>query len=694
MSQYTQEHRLINISDFSLGQDTFLITGFKGTEYISKPFDFEITALSSNLDIEPEQIIGKDVTVTIQNVQERIFHGFVVGFVFGEIKADDLREYKFTMVPWLWFLSQTNDHRVFQHQNTKEIVSTIFNDLGFTDFEFRTDGGKKREYCIQHNESDFHFVSRLLEEDGISYFFQHEKDKHQLILVDENHAYDPCAEFQLEYSHGSHPGPQIHRWEHQHRFRKGRWTLNDYDFKTPDKDLKADTPTVSSFEKNGAYEHYEYPGLYGKALGRELAKKRMVAEESSRNLVEAGSSYSSLYAGGRFCLDKHTTKKEKGEYILHSVTHEAYDNTYINHDEDNDLGYSNSFTCLPVDIHIRPTIVHKRPVMRGPQTAVVVGPAGEEIYVDEFGSIKVQFIWDREGKKNENSTCFMRVAQTWAGNKWGASFIPRIGHEVIVDFFDGDPDRPYISGTVYNGKNRPPYTSKTQSGIKSRSTKGGSASNYNELRFDDKLGAEEVYIQAEKDQNNLVKNDETTNVGNNRTENVGNDETISIGNNRTGSVGVDEKISIGSNRTESVGANETISIGSNRTEQVGANESISIGSNRVESVGANEKVSIGGNQVETVGGNKAETITVAKALSIGAAYQISVGAAKNETVGLSSTEQVGIMKHILAGKRFELAVGDSSLVLNSDGTIVLKGKEILIESGQQTTVKGKVVEIN
>ncbi|WP_086930347.1 type VI secretion system Vgr family protein [Agarilytica rhodophyticola] len=660
MAHYTKEHRLINITDFSLGKDSLLISGFKGTEYLSRPFEFEITVLSTNLEIQPEDVVGKDVTVTIQNAQQRPFHGFIVSFVFGEIKADDLREYKLTMVPWLWFLTQTNDHRIFQHQNTKEIVSTIFNDLGFTDFEFRAEGGEKREYCIQHNESDFHFISRLLEEDGISYYFKHENSKHQLVLVDQKHSYDPCAESALEYSHGSNPNAQIHSWQHQHNFRKGRWALNDYDFKTPDKDLKTDISTVSTFENNSRYEHYEYPALYGKALGRELVKKRMEAEESTRNIVIGGSNYSSLYAGGRFSLTKHTTKKEKGDYILTSVTHEAYDNTYTS-GEEGQLGYDNSFTCIPADVHIRPTVLHKRPVMRGSQTAEVVGPAGEEIYVDEFGRIKVQFIWDREGKKNENSTCFMRVSQTWAGNKWGASFIPRIGHEVIVDFFDGDPDRPYISGSVYNGKNRPPYTSKTQSGIKTRSTKGGTADNYNEIRFDDKKGSEQIYVHAEKNMDTQIENNETLTVDNDRTKTVKHDENSFINHDRHKTVDNDQ--------SETIGKNKSIDVGNNHTENIGKNVSIDVGENHTETIGKNMTITVRKDLKETVEGNYTEAVTEH--------YKF-----RSKTITMDADDQIIIQ------------TGAAKIMMKNNGDITISGKTINVKGSSDIIIKGSKVSSN
>src|SRR5690606_24652259 len=272
------------------------------------------------------------------------------------------------------------------------------------------------------------------------------------------------------------------------------------------KDLTATIKSNSNFAKNSEFEHYEYPAYYDPALGSELVKIALESEEADRNTVYGQSNCASFYAGGKFKLAKHATASQKGNYILAAVTHQAEDKSYFSGDQGS-ATYINSFICFPAEIQFRPKRIHMKPVMRGPQSAVVVGPAGEEIYIDEHCRVKVQFIWDREGKNDENSSCFIRVMQTWAGNQWGASFIPRIGHEVIVTFLDGDPDRPLITGSVYNGWNKPTYPSKTQSGIKTRSTKGGTPQNYNELRFEDKKGEEQIYVHAEKNYDTMVEND-------------------------------------------------------------------------------------------------------------------------------------------------------------------------------------------
>jgi len=668
MAGLTQENRSIAISDFSLGKDTFLLTSFEGGEYISDLFEFHIETISENLTIKPDSIVGKTGTVTIQDKQGRVFHGYVRSFSCGEVQSNNLRMYKMVMVPWLWFLSKTNNHRIFQDKNTKEIVSQIFQDLGFTDFDFRASGGKKREYCIQHNESDLNFVSRLLEEEGIAYYFEHEKSKHQLVIVDQKNAYDDVAQTDLEYSHGSSNKEQITRWEHQHQFKKGQWSLSDYNFKEPIKKLYSNTKTISKFANNNAFEHYEYGDLYELASGDELVKLRMDAEEANIDTVIGTCDCSTFTAGGKFKLAKHENATEKGAYILTAVYHRAVDTTYFS-GQNGGTGYSNNFYCIPDSVHFRPERVHHKPTMRGPQSAIVTGPSGEEIYVDELGRVKVQFYWDREGKNDENTTCFIRVTQSWSGAQWGTSFIPRIGHEVIVDFMDGDPDRPIITGSVYNGKNKPPFDSKTKSGIRTRSTKGGSASNCNELIFDDKKDSEQIFIHAEKNMDTEVENDETLTVDNDRIKHIKNDEIYTIDH--------DRKKTIGGNQQEDISKNKTTSIGGNHSESITGNMNISVDKNLIEhikvdyteDVDANKKSTIGKDLTEKVSGSHFETVTKDYVL-------------KGKKIQITAQDEISFK------------VGSASILMKKNGDITISGKKINIKGSGDVTIKGSKIKEN
>ncbi|MDH5445579.1 MAG: type VI secretion system tip protein VgrG [Gammaproteobacteria bacterium] len=659
MALYTQDERLISIES-PLAKDELLLTAFQGSEHLSRIFEFQIDVLSYNLQISPEKLIGEKVTLTIQNDQERTFNGYISHFYFGEIKANNLREYRLTMVPWLWFLGKTQNQRIFQNKTTKDIVSKVFDDLGFKDYEFKTSSGSTREYCVQYGESDLNFISRLLEEDGFAYFFKQEDKNHKMVIVDQKNAYEACVEAEVSYSKGNRPGTQINIWEHKYEFRKGKWTINDYNFEEPAKDLMTEVKSKNNFANVSKFEHYEFPSMYDTGMGSNLVRVRMEAEEAPIDTVKASSDCSTFYAGGKFKLNKHDNKNEMGEYIITAIHHSAYDSSYFSGNQGSSE-YRNNFVCMPAEVHFRPQRTHIKPVMKGPQTAVVTGPSGEEIYIDEHGRIKVQFMWDREGRKDENTTCFLRVVQSWAGNGWGTSFIPRIGHEVIVNFLDGDPDRPLVTGSVYNGANKPVYPSKTQSGIKTRSTKGGSTANFNELRFEDKKGSEQVYLHAEKDLDSKIENNETHTVDKDRTKTIGENETSSIGKNRDKSVG--------ENQTESIGKNKTIDVGENHKETIGKDKTLDVTGNHSESIGKNMTISIGKNLSEEVTGAYNEDVTKEYSL-------------KAKKITMNADDEI------------LLKTGSASILLKKNGDITIKGKNINIKGSGDVIIKGSKVATN
>jgi len=645
MGQLTQDNRALSISDFSLGKDTLLLASFEGTETLSDLFEFKLEAYSENHAIKAEQLIGKAATVTIHSNEPRQFNGYISRLSLGEVNENNLRLYSMTMVPWLWFLTRTNNQRIFQEKTVKDIVTTIFKDIGFNDFEYKAESGARREYCVQYGESDFNFVSRLLEEEGITYFFKHEQNIHTLIIVDKQNSYEDCVDSDVEYSKGSGAESKINSWINKYNFKKGQWTLNDYNFKEPNKDLLVNTKTNSKFMHNLKYEHYEYSDLYDKAIGTEHVKKRMEAEEASINIIMASSTCSSFYAGGAFTISKHALKSEKGKYVIKSISHFIKDTSYITNNANDMTAYSNKLICFPANIHFRPGIAHRRPVMKGPQTAVVVGPKNEEIYTDDLGRIKIQFIWDREGLKNESSTCFIRVSQNWSGNQWGSSFIPRIGHEVIVNFFDGDPDRPIVTGSVYNAKNKPVYTSKTQSGIKTRSTKNGTSDNYNELRFEDKKGNEQIYIHAEKNMDARVENNQTLTVDNDRTKLIKHDENSTIENDR----------------------NKTVN--NNQTETIKVNKTIEVGKDHQETVKSNMIIHVDKDLKESVSGQYTEHVV--KDYSLHA-----------KTITMDADDKI-IIK-----------TGSAQIVMKSNGDITISGKTINVRGSSNVVIKGSKVLTN
>ena len=684
MASFTQQGKSISISS-PLGDDVLLLQMFSGTEYISRPFNFKLELLSNDTTIEPAQLVGKNVDVKIRlgDMSDRVINGVIRQFVAGPIQQNGMRLYIAEMVPWFQLTELNHDCRIFQNMDVKAIIEEVFQSKAYTDFEINTQRSfREREYCVQYRETDFEFVSRLMEEEGIFYFFSHEEGKHTMVLGDTSSNYVDCSENEAEYYTAGRRGDNLNQWEHQYSLITGKATQTDYNFKTPSTDISTNVDSIVDLPGIDAYEQYDYPGLYeNRGDGDGLTKTRIEEKEVEYNIVHAAGSYRSFSPAGKFTLTRHEISGEQGKsYVITSVSHHARENSYdVNQSGSHD--YYNSFQCIPDDVVFRPQRTTRIPFVRGPQTAVVVGPSGEEIYTDEFGRIKVQFHWDRVGENDENSSCWLRVSQQWAGKKWGAIFLPRIGHEVVVSFLEGNPDRPLVTGCVYNAENMPPYdlpANKTQSGWKTRSTKEGGTANFNELRFEDLKGSEEIYIHAEKDQNNHVENDETTFVGHDRTEEVGNDETITIGNDRTENVGNDETITVAANRTESVGKNESISIGENRSENVGKNEDINIGKNRTEQVGDNETISIGKNQEMTVGKNQTE----------------SVGDNRELQVGKNDTLNVGKKLSVVVGDEISFKCGKSVIVMKKDGKIQITGKELNIKMSGNIKMKGAKIAQN
>jgi type VI secretion system secreted protein VgrG len=559
---YTQDNKLIAITT-PLGKDVLLLAGFRGAEGLSRLFSFNLDMLSENHSISFDSIIGKNVTVSVvlADGSNRFFNGIIASFSQGrggDAEGGDPRfsHYRAAMVPWLWLLTRTADSRIFQKLKVPDIVEKIFKEKGFSDFKVKLQGSyPQREYCVQYRETDFNFVSRLLEEEGIHYFFEHEDGKHTLVLADSPQANMPCpkqntARYQLSAG-GWLEEDVITALEKQQEIRPAQYTLNDFNFETPNTDLKANVPTKQKLGP-GEREIYDYPGFYSKkAEGDRYARIRMEEEEAQITTLSGSSNCRAFTSGYRFSLSAFYRKDiNNKDYVLTALQHSASQG----YQGESDLSYSNHFTCIPFDVPFRPPRVTPKPVVEGTQTAIVVGPSGEEIYTDEHARVKVQFHWDREGKKDENSSCWIRVAQLWAGAKWGAMFIPRIGQEVIVDFLEGDPDRPIITGRVYHGNNKPPYPlpdEKTKSTIKTDSSQGGGGCN--EIRFEDKKGKEQLFFQAEKQQDNRVKEDSL--------EWIGRDRHLIVTQDQMEQVGGDKHLTVKGDQNEKVDGTVSLTAG-------------------------------------------------------------------------------------------------------------------------------------
>jgi len=529
MSNYTQEGGLFKI-DTPLGKDVLLLRGFKGTESISRLFRFELDLLSENSSVSFPDIVGKNVTISLKQPDEsyRYINGVISRFA-QHATEEQFTSYTAEMVPWLWFLTRNADCRIFLNKSIPDIITKVFDDLGFNDYTNSLQSSyDPREYCVQYRESSFNFVSRLMEQYGIFYFFKHEQGKHTLVMADSPTAHSSCPGQSSIRHVAVSGGPQedvITGWHIEQEMRTGKYSHTDYNFETPSTSLMANEPTVYEVGGNSKLETYHYFGEHlTKGAGQTLSKIRM-EEEEAQHLVAHGTSQCRMFVSGyKFTLEEHPRKDMNTDYVLTEIQHTAVTDAYPSSRNPEGESYSNTFTCIPLSVPFRPSRVTGRPKINSLQSAIVIGPSGEEIYTDQYGRIQVMFPWDRLG----SGTAWCRVSQVWAGNHWGALFLPRIGQEVLVDFMEGNPDYPVIVGRVYNADQMPPGPLpdyQNYSGFRSRSTKGGGEHDANVLSWNDTMGSEVFYLRAQKDMKRHVENNDDLKVLNNQTIMIHNDRT-------------------------------------------------------------------------------------------------------------------------------------------------------------------------
>lgn len=683
MPNHTQDNRPMRVTT-PLGKDALLLVGFSGTESLSQLYSYQLSVLAQEgAKLDFSKLLGKKVSVTIELDDEGTKTRFFSGVCrrVREVGEKNLfGVYSLEVVPQFWMLTRKTQSRTFQHLSVPDILKKVLAGLNVT---YEIQGTfEPRDYCSQYRESDFGFASRLMEEEGIFYFFRHAGGGETMVVANtpQSHAdvpHENAIRFQ-PIEGGMRDQRCIDLWEKSQELRSGKVTLWDHCFELPHKHVEADKVIQDSVALgdvthklkvggNDALELYDYPGGYAqrfdgidKAGGEQPSKLQKIFDDNKRTAeirmqeeavagisISGGSACRQLVPGHKFTLSEHANAN--GAYVLTSVTHRAELPGHYISGEGSGFHYQNLFTCIPLALPFRPARTTPRPSIQGTQTAVVVGKAGEEIDTDKYGRVKVQFHWDREGKNDLGSSCWVRVATAWAGKQWGMIHIPRVGQEVVVGFEEGDIDRPIVLGSVYNADTMPPYAlpdNKTQSGIKTRSSQRGDPENFNEICFEDKKGEELLYIRAEKDQTIAVENDEAHWVGHDRLKTVDNDETVLVHGNRTESVDKNETIAIGGNRTERVDKDETIAIKGNRTETVDKDESITLGKNRTVSVGAND------------------SLTVAKVLKID------------------------------AGDEITLKSGSASIVLKKDGSITISGSKINVKASGDVTLKGSKIAQN
>jgi type VI secretion system secreted protein VgrG len=625
---YTQDNRSIAIAT-PLGKDKLLLRALTISEQLGRPFVMRADLLSEESSLDFLKIIGKGVTIRWRmpeasgGEEKRFFSGYVSSFV-QRPRADGFYRYEATIVPWLWFLTRTADCRIFHDamNNPPEdmtipgIIKKVFKDHGFDDVTPALTGSYRTlDHCVQYRETDFNFVSRLMEQEGIYYFFEHQDEggsiKHKLKLADAKSAHSEypgyeTLKFRATTADAAEAKGTVLDWARVKQVQPGTYKVNDFDFKRPKTSLLGSS-TQEDSHSNDAFEIYDFCANYADEdsgeHGDAYAKLRIEELKAQHDIIMGRSDCPGIACGCKFKLEGHPRDDENAEYLVVAVNCRCTAETFKQSGAQSDVKiFQCDFTAIPADHSFRPARVTQKPRIQGPQTAIVVGKAGEETLTDEYGRIKVQFHWDRYSPANENSPCWVRVAHSWAGKNWGSVFIPRIGQEVIVEFLDGNPDRPIVTGAVYNGESKPPYPlpdNATMSTIKSNSSKGGQG--FNEFRFEDKKGSEQIFLHAEKDQDIRVK--EVTK------EWIGKDRHLIVKENQREMVEKDKHAHVKGDQLLKVEGNYGRAIQKNEVAKISGNDHLAVDGDYVQKIGGNLHQKITGNHHEQTTGDIRLTAT-------------------------------------------------------------------------------------
>ena len=590
---YTQQERVLKLTT-PLGEDALILTAVAGSEAISELFHFTLeTIWQDSKPLDFKKLLGQNVTIELalnDDMGSRFINGIVTSIAQGVWDREkDTTVYTLEVAPQLWLLTRNTQIRIFQNLSTTDIIQKVIKDMGIASPTLKTqETYLPRDYVVQYYESDFAFISRLMEQDGIYYFFEHASGSHTMVLADQKSAFQDLpvgadVEFE-EVMSGPREDLRIFDWTKAQAIRSGVYTLKDWNYETPQLGLLANTKTVVQLGVSQNLEIYEYAGKYLKpAEGEGVVKVRMQEEETPSLAVDGKSWHWYFVPAYKFNLKNHFA--DKGKFVLTSV-HTSCSQPLGT--DSADAKYQNRFTAIPEDVQYRPARVTPIPHVRGVQSAIVVGPSGEEIYTDKYGRVKVQFHWDREGKFDENSSCWIRVATYWAGKQWGAIHTPRIGQEVIVDFIDGNIDRPIITGSVYNADQTPPWTlpdNKTYSGIRSRSSKGADNDSLNEIRMDDITGSEMFFMQAQKDLNIQVKN--------NSQEHVGNDIHLTVDNDSYTGVKGNVHVTVAGTRSTEIKTDNNLTVDGKSAAHITGSHSLKVDGDVAEKFGSNHSEETG-----------------------------------------------------------------------------------------------------
>lgn len=697
-NRFTQDKQYLSI-DTPLGPDALALRTIVGEERLSSLFTYRVTMISSDEDVAFDTLVGKPVTVTITlgDRETKRYINAVVGRI--ELTHVDDRSlvahYEAELHPWLWMLTHSGDCRIFQDKTVPEIVEDVCKGAGFTDLKSSLTGSyTTREYCVQYRETDYNFIARLLEEEGIFYYFTHEDGKHTLVLGDSASAFAKSSLLDaLEYRAGdTHEDDDtiITGLSVERRVTPKSFGIDSYNFETPSTDLYA---TADGASGTGTISD-GMRGYKTSAEGETLAKLRQEALAFPGARVRGGGVCRSLEAGTRITVSGHRKSELNAEYVLLSVR------------IDGSSGHFNAhFTGFSPDLPFRPLNTATKPRIHSTQTAIVVGKSGEEIWVDTYGRIKVQFHWDRVGAKDEKSSCWVRVAQNWAGKNYGILFLPRVGQEVVVTFIDGDPDRPLVTGSVYNAEQTVPYAlpaNSTRSTIKTQTSKDGTGK-FNEIRFEDKAEAEEIYVHAQKDMNVDVLNDVTRTIKHDETETVENDSTITVNHDRKLTVKNDHTVTVSEgNETHAVSkGTRAVSVKGDETHTNNANFEHTADGNYTLTVKGNLTIDVTGDIVikgksVKISSNSADIgIKASTAMDVqsGTAMTLKSGTDATLKAGSGLTVQSGMGTTVKSGMGLDLK---ATMGLTAEGlTATVKGQTTgEVSAGAMLTLKGGLVKVN
>jgi type VI secretion system secreted protein VgrG len=677
---------------------TLTFRSMTGFEALARCFEYQIDVLSTKSDIGASDLLGAPVAVELEtkNFQIRYFHGIVAAMEYRGFDGSQA-QCRLLVRPWFWFLTRAKNSRIFQNKSVVDVIKEVFdqyNLAGAADFTELQGNYPSREYIVQYDETDFNFVSRLMENEGIYYFFRHSEGAHTMVLVDTYTTHVPAP----DYKEIPFAGPDTHRdalleyvsdWNVVHEAQPGTYSQRDFDFKNPASLLMSSRSIDKGYQLDN-FEVYEYPGGFlTTSVGDDYSRVRLEALQTGFEQASATSNARGLAVGNTFKLIDHPRDDQNQDYVVISAEYRLRGHEGTTSPLPEDEPFVCTFVAMDPTAPFRPEKIAGRPRMCGPQTALVVGPDGKEIWVDEYGRVQVQFHWDRKGEYNEKSSCFVRVSQVWAGSGWGAVFTPRIGQEVIVDFLDGDPDRPIIVGRVYNGSNMPPYEPKThptRSGIRSHSSAKGSLANFNEIRFEDLKGHEELYIQAEKTQTTLVKGSQSISVGGDRSVSVSGNEQYVVKKKRATEITGDESIKVtDGDVTHLFQHNQTLDVGDTYSATVEKDYTVTTSQGQIKLTHADAHFKIDpGSDMEM--GNKAGALV---SLANGGAVLISATSA-NITIQRGETQILitDSLVQITSKSAVKIEAGDSVSV--SAG----KGAATMDLGSAGVTVTGMQIKLN